>query len=80
MFFTSRHFDRSVEKWRRFHYDMKVFNQWLTDSEQFLKRTQTPENWEHAKYKWYLKVRFCDFFIQTEFVVTIVSQLLNLFV
>ncbi|ELK32006.1 Dystrophin [Myotis davidii] len=73
------HFDRSVEKWRRFHYDMKVLNQWLTDAEQFLKRTQIPENWEHAKYKWYLKVRFCDFFIQTVFVVTIVSQLLIFF-
>ncbi|KAM7044971.1 dystrophin isoform 3-T3 [Molossus nigricans] len=48
-------FDRSVEKWRRFHYDMKVFNQWLTEAEQFLKKTQMPENWEHAKYKWYLK-------------------------
>ncbi|KAM5290132.1 dystrophin isoform 2-T2 [Glossophaga mutica] len=48
-------FDRSVEKWRRFHYDMKLFNQWLTEAEQFLKKTQVPENWEHAKYKWYLK-------------------------
>ncbi|XP_012612346.1 dystrophin isoform X3 [Microcebus murinus] len=48
-------FDRSVEKWRRFHYDMKIFNQWLTEAEQFLKKTQIPENWEHAKYKWYLK-------------------------
>ncbi|XP_034505710.1 dystrophin isoform X8 [Ailuropoda melanoleuca] len=48
-------FDRSVEKWRRFHYDMKLLNQWLTEAEQFLKKTQTPENWEHAKYKWYLK-------------------------
>lgn len=48
-------FDRSVEKWRRFHYDMKLFNQWLTEAEQFLKKTQAPENWEHAKYKWYLK-------------------------
>ncbi|CAD7681913.1 unnamed protein product [Nyctereutes procyonoides] len=49
-------FDRSVEKWRRFHYDMKILNQWLTEAEQFLKKTQIPENWEHAKYKWYLKV------------------------
>ncbi|XP_049728818.1 dystrophin isoform X10 [Elephas maximus indicus] len=48
-------FDRSVEKWRHFHYDIKVFNQWLTEAEQFLKKTQIPENWEHAKYKWYLK-------------------------
>ncbi|XP_045154596.1 dystrophin isoform X2 [Echinops telfairi] len=48
-------FDRSVEKWRHFHYDMKVLNQWLTEAEQFLKKTQMPENWEHAKYKWYLK-------------------------
>ncbi|XP_075394454.1 dystrophin-like [Tenrec ecaudatus] len=48
-------FDKSVEKWRRFHYDMKVFNQWLTEAEQFLKKSQMPENWEHAKYKWYLK-------------------------
>lgn len=48
-------FDRSVEKWRHFHYDMKVFNQWLNDVEQFFKKTQNPENWEHAKYKWYLK-------------------------
>ncbi|XP_058515061.1 dystrophin isoform X1 [Ochotona princeps] len=48
-------FDRSVEKWRRFHYDMKIFNQWLTEAEQFLTKTQIPENWEHAKYKWYLK-------------------------
>nr|XP_045363191.1 dystrophin isoform X2 [Camelus bactrianus] len=48
-------FDRSVEKWRRFHYDMKIFNQWLTEAEQFFKKTQIPENWEHAKYKWYLK-------------------------
>ncbi|XP_073918838.1 dystrophin isoform X9 [Castor canadensis] len=48
-------FDRSVEKWRHFHYDMKIFNQWLTEAEQFFKKTQIPENWEHAKYKWYLK-------------------------
>ncbi|XP_060038717.1 dystrophin isoform X3 [Erinaceus europaeus] len=48
-------FDRSVEKWRRFHYDMKIFNQWLTEAEQFLRKTQIPENWEHAKHKWYLK-------------------------
>ncbi|XP_057351953.1 dystrophin isoform X5 [Manis pentadactyla] len=48
-------FDRSVEKWRRFHYDMKIFNQWLTEAEQFFKKTQIPENWEHAKYRWYLK-------------------------
>ncbi|XP_077891122.1 dystrophin isoform X15 [Ictidomys tridecemlineatus] len=48
-------FDKSVEKWRRFHYDMKIFNQWLTEAEQFFKKTQIPENWEHAKYKWYLK-------------------------
>ncbi|KAL4693645.1 hypothetical protein H8958_000315, partial [Nasalis larvatus] len=48
-------FDRSVEKWRRFHYDIKIFNQWLTEAEQFLRKTQIPENWEHAKYKWYLK-------------------------
>ncbi|XP_012585751.1 PREDICTED: dystrophin isoform X6 [Condylura cristata] len=48
-------FDRSVEKWRRFHYDMKIFNQWLTEAEQFLNKTQLSENWEHAKYKWYLK-------------------------
>nr|XP_042125530.1 dystrophin isoform X2 [Peromyscus maniculatus bairdii] len=48
-------FDRSVEKWRHFHYDMKVFNQWLNEVEQFFRKTQNPENWEHAKYKWYLK-------------------------
>ncbi|XP_060232779.1 dystrophin isoform X6 [Meriones unguiculatus] len=48
-------FDRSVDKWRHFHYDMKVFNQWLKEVEQFLKKTKNPENWEHAKYKWYLK-------------------------
>ncbi|XP_006870206.1 PREDICTED: dystrophin-like isoform X2 [Chrysochloris asiatica] len=48
-------FDRSVEKWRHFHYDMKIFNQWLTEAEQFLKKTQIPENWDHAKYRWYLK-------------------------
>ncbi|KAF3812963.1 hypothetical protein GH733_019305, partial [Mirounga leonina] len=51
-------FDRSVEKWRRFHYDMKILNQWLTEAEQFLKKTQIPENWEHAKYKWYLKLKY----------------------
>ncbi|XP_021088645.2 dystrophin isoform X3 [Mesocricetus auratus] len=48
-------FDRSLEKWRHFHYDMKVFNQWLNEVEQFFKKTQNPESWEHAKYKWYLK-------------------------
>ncbi|KAM5221589.1 dystrophin isoform 1-T1 [Ctenodactylus gundi] len=48
-------FDTSVENWRRFHYDLKIFNQWLTEAEQFFKKTQMPENWEHAKYKWYLK-------------------------
>ncbi|XP_075813326.1 dystrophin isoform X1 [Microtus pennsylvanicus] len=48
-------FERSVEKWRHFHYDMKVFNQWLNEVEQFFRKTQNPENWEHAKYKWYLK-------------------------
>uniref|UniRef100_A0A671DR93 Dystrophin n=1 Tax=Rhinolophus ferrumequinum TaxID=59479 RepID=A0A671DR93_RHIFE len=58
-------FDRSVEKWRRFHYDMKILNQWLTEAEQFLKKTQIPENWEHAKYKWYLKVRSSLFFKHT---------------
>lgn len=57
MFSNYRRFDRSVEKWRHFHYDMKVFNQWLNEVEQFFKKTQNPENWEHAKYKWYLKVR-----------------------
>ncbi|XP_057616228.1 dystrophin isoform X2 [Chionomys nivalis] len=48
-------FERSVEKWRHFHYDMKIFNQWLNEVEQFFRKTQNPENWEHAKYKWYLK-------------------------
>ncbi|XP_035305784.1 dystrophin isoform X7 [Cricetulus griseus] len=34
---------------------MKIFNQWLNEVEQFFRKTQNPENWEHAKYKWYLK-------------------------
>nr|XP_028583258.1 dystrophin-like isoform X3 [Podarcis muralis] len=29
-------FDRSVEKWRNFHHDMKNFNHWLTEAEQNL--------------------------------------------
>uniref|UniRef100_A0A7N4Q1I4 Dystrophin n=1 Tax=Sarcophilus harrisii TaxID=9305 RepID=A0A7N4Q1I4_SARHA len=48
-------FDRCVEKWRRFHYDMKIFNQWLTEAEQFLDKTKHPDNLDHTKYRWYLK-------------------------
>ncbi|XP_053242944.1 dystrophin isoform X7 [Podarcis raffonei] len=29
-------FDRSVEKWKNFHHDMKNFNHWLTEAEQNL--------------------------------------------
>ncbi|XP_074076386.1 dystrophin isoform X6 [Macrotis lagotis] len=48
-------FDISVEKWRRFHYDLKIFNQWLTEAEQFLDKTKHPDNLDHAKYRWYLQ-------------------------
>ena len=58
---------------------MKIFNQWLTEAEHFLKKTQIPENWEHAKYKWYLKVSFWNLFFQTVFISTTTSQLLNFF-
>ncbi|XP_033003093.1 dystrophin isoform X6 [Lacerta agilis] len=36
--YQDRHtrFDRSVEKWRNFHHDMKNFNHWLTEAEQNL--------------------------------------------
>ncbi|XP_039770096.1 dystrophin isoform X4 [Ornithorhynchus anatinus] len=48
-------FDRCVERWRHFHYEMKIFNQWLSEAERFLAKTQTRENVDRAKYKWYLK-------------------------
>ena len=47
---------------------MKIFNQWLTEAEHFLKKTQIPENWEHAKYKWYLKVSLWNLFFFRVFV------------
>ncbi|XP_068773159.1 dystrophin isoform X9 [Struthio camelus] len=33
-------FDKSLEKWRLFHSDMKSFNDWLTETEQKLSRAQ----------------------------------------
>ncbi|XP_044297295.1 dystrophin isoform X1 [Varanus komodoensis] len=33
-------FDRSLEKWRNFHHDMKNFNHWLTEAEQNLAKIQ----------------------------------------
>uniref|UniRef100_A0A8D2LLG3 Dystrophin n=1 Tax=Varanus komodoensis TaxID=61221 RepID=A0A8D2LLG3_VARKO len=45
-------FDRSLEKWRNFHHDMKNFNHWLTEAEQNLAKIQI---WAHASwpYHWY---------------------------
>ncbi|XP_025055994.1 dystrophin isoform X4 [Alligator sinensis] len=49
-------FDRSVEKWRLFHHDMKSFSQWLTETEQNLARTQIhPGDLASAETKQYLK-------------------------
>ncbi|XP_078246604.1 dystrophin isoform X11 [Pogona vitticeps] len=33
-------FDRSVEKWKNFHHDMKNFNHWLSEAEQDLTKIQ----------------------------------------
>ncbi|XP_017689430.1 PREDICTED: dystrophin isoform X8 [Lepidothrix coronata] len=33
-------FDKSLEKWQRFHSDMKSFNHWLTETEEKLARAQ----------------------------------------
>ncbi|XP_075630661.1 dystrophin isoform X5 [Balearica regulorum gibbericeps] len=33
-------FDKSLEKWRLFHCDMKTFNHWLTETEEKLSRAQ----------------------------------------
>ncbi|KFQ12665.1 Dystrophin, partial [Leptosomus discolor] len=36
-------FDKSLEKWRLFHCDMKSFNHWLTETEEKLSRAQIEE-------------------------------------
>ncbi|XP_061855869.1 dystrophin isoform X8 [Colius striatus] len=33
-------FDKSLEKWRLFHFDMKSFNHWLTETQEKLSRAQ----------------------------------------
>ncbi|XP_048719602.2 dystrophin isoform X6 [Caretta caretta] len=49
-------FDRAVKKWQCFHHDMKNFNLWLTDAEQYLARAQTgTRDLDQAKIKQYLK-------------------------
>uniref|UniRef100_A0A8C0FJA6 Dystrophin n=1 Tax=Bubo bubo TaxID=30461 RepID=A0A8C0FJA6_BUBBB len=37
-FYNCRRFDKSFEKWRLFHCDMKNFNHWLTETEEKLSR------------------------------------------
>lgn len=52
-----RRFDRSVEKWRNFHHDMKNFNHWLTEAEQNLAKIWIEsEDPEVSTTKQYIKV------------------------
>nr|XP_013817322.1 PREDICTED: dystrophin isoform X6 [Apteryx mantelli mantelli] len=49
-------FDKSLEKWRLFHSDMKSFNDWLTETEQKLPRAQVEAgDMGHAKTNQFLQ-------------------------
>uniref|UniRef100_A0A663MF48 Dystrophin n=1 Tax=Athene cunicularia TaxID=194338 RepID=A0A663MF48_ATHCN len=49
-------FDKSLEKWRRFHCDMKGFNHWLTETEEKLSRAQIEAgDMGHMKTKQFLQ-------------------------
>ncbi|XP_074761572.1 dystrophin isoform X6 [Athene noctua] len=49
-------FDKSLEKWRRFHCDMKGFNHWLTETEEKLSRAQIEAgDMGHMKTKRFLQ-------------------------
>ncbi|XP_062455961.1 dystrophin isoform X3 [Rhea pennata] len=49
-------FDKSLEKWRLFHSDMKNFNDWLTETEQKLSRAQVEAgDVGHAKTNQFLQ-------------------------
>ncbi|XP_064353928.1 dystrophin isoform X8 [Dromaius novaehollandiae] len=49
-------FDKSLEKWRLFHSDMKSFNDWLTETEQKLARAQVEAgDVGHAKTNQFLQ-------------------------
>uniref|UniRef100_A0A670Z093 Dystrophin n=1 Tax=Pseudonaja textilis TaxID=8673 RepID=A0A670Z093_PSETE len=50
-------FDKSLEKLRNFHHDMKNFNLWLTEIEQTLAKIRSLWlNWEKIKRQCYLKI------------------------
>ncbi|XP_016848209.2 dystrophin isoform X5 [Anolis carolinensis] len=49
-------FDRSVEKWRNFHHDLKNFDHWLRETEQDLAKIQIEsEDPDLSKIKQYMK-------------------------
>ncbi|XP_021263836.1 dystrophin isoform X10 [Numida meleagris] len=49
-------FDKSMEKWRLFHCEMKSFNQWLTETEEKLSRAQIEAgDVGHVKTKQFLQ-------------------------
>ncbi|XP_042314822.1 dystrophin isoform X11 [Sceloporus undulatus] len=49
-------FERSVEKWRNFHHDLKNFNHWLTETERDLAKIQIEsEDPDLSKTKQYIK-------------------------
>uniref|UniRef100_A0ABM5FYB1 Dystrophin n=1 Tax=Pogona vitticeps TaxID=103695 RepID=A0ABM5FYB1_9SAUR len=49
-------FDRSVEKWKNFHHDMKNFNHWLSEAEQDLTKIQIDsEDPDLSKAKQHIK-------------------------
>ncbi|KAM6448274.1 dystrophin isoform 3-T3 [Liasis olivaceus] len=49
-------FDKSVEKWRNFHHDMKNFNLWLTEAEQTLAKIRVEsDDPDASKSKQYIK-------------------------
>ncbi|EOA99274.1 Dystrophin [Anas platyrhynchos] len=53
---VARRFDKSFEKWRLFHCDMKSFNHWLTETEEKLSRAQIESgDVGHAKTNQFLQ-------------------------
>lgn len=59
IFYACRRFDKSKEKWRLFHCEMKSFNEWLTETEEKLSRAQIEAgDVGHVKTKQFLQVGF----------------------
>lgn len=42
-FLSSSHFDRAVEEWRQFHCDLNDLTQWITEAEELLAESFTPD-------------------------------------